>query len=268
MRSRIFFIGVTAFWVLMNVLLFRSQWGGHTGFGNSIPIETVWNKILTAPDNSTLDVFNKGEMVGLARWEVGAANSPQISSKILAQDYRPGQAAPKPSGYGLSLEGSGMINGTNHVKFLCTLALDTNKVWQDFKLRVNMKPQIWDVRAVASLQTVVVNASDDDGVWDKTFSLSDLQDPQSVLGDFADPVTLGLLGMNRHLLDGKGPGLQWEAREDRINFGRSNLRVYRLNSLFLGQRIEVIVSRIGEILRVELPFNISLRNQALTPPIN
>jgi hypothetical protein len=62
--------------------------------------------------------------------------------------------------------------------------------------------------------------------------------------------------------------MSWEAREDRINFGQSTLRVYRLDSLFMGKRIEVVVSRIGEILRVELPFNIVLRNQALAPTNN
>jgi hypothetical protein len=268
MRSRIFLVGVTAFWLVMNYLLFRSQWGGHSSLGNSVPLEMVWTKILTAPDNSTLDIYSRDERIGLGRWEVGAANSPLISSRILAQDYQPGQVAQKPTGYGLSFEGSGILNGSNHLKFQCSVALDTNKAWQDFKLRLNVRPQTWDIRAVAARQTVVIKASDQDGDWDKTIRFADLQDPQALLDELGDPVTAGLLSMNRNLIGGTGPGMNWEAREDRINFGQSNLRVYRLDSLFMGQRIEVIVSRIGEILRMDLPFNVSLRNQALTPAKN
>jgi len=268
MRSRIFFFGVASFWLVMNFLLFRSQWGEHTGFGSSVPVETVWNRILTAPDNSTLDIYHRGERVGLGRWEVGAANSPLISSKILAQDYRPGQVAPKLTGYGLSFEGSGIISNSNHVKFRCTLALDTNKMWQDIELRFNMRPQLWDIHAVAAQQTVAIKVSDENGAWDKTMKFSELQDPQALLGDFGDPFTVGLLSLNRNLLGGAGSVMRWEAREDRIHFGQSNLRVYRLDSLILGQRVEIMVSRIGEILRLDLPFNISLRNQALSPSSN
>ena len=64
---------------------------------------------------------------------------------------------------------------------------------------------------------------------------------------------------------GSGAGMRWEAHEDRVAFAQSKLRVYRLDTFFMGQRIEVIVSRIGEILWVDLPFKISLRNQAISP---
>jgi hypothetical protein len=268
MRSRIFFVLVTAFWLVMNYLLFRSQWGGHSSFGNTVPLDMVWNKILTAPDNSTLDILSKDERIGLGRWEVGAANSPFISSKILAQDYQPGQMTQKPTGYGLSFEGSGAIDYTNRFKFQCTLELDTNKVWTDCTLRVTMKPQVWDIRLVAAQQLVMLKVTDGSGGWEKVIRFGELQDPQALLEEFGDPVTAGLISANRNLFNGKGPGLTWEAREDRMNFGQSVLRVYRLSSLFMGQRIEIIVSRIGEILRVELPFNIVLRNQALTPSKN
>ncbi|MGD1084372.1 MAG: hypothetical protein ABSA47_06405 [Verrucomicrobiota bacterium] len=265
MRSRLFFFGVTTFWLVMNFLLFRSQWGAHNGFGNSVPVTSVWDKILTAPDNSALEIYDRQERIGFGRWEAGTADSPLISSKILAQDYRPGQTAPALTGYGLSFDGSVQFFVTNHVRFQISLALDTNKVWQEFSLRATMRPQSWEIHAVAALQTVQIKVNDDSGAWEKTMKFSDLQDPQTLLGDFADPMILGLLGLNHNLLGGAGAAIQWEAREDRMQFGQANLRVYRLDSLFLGQRVEVIVSRIGEILRLDLPFDISLRNQALLP---
>jgi hypothetical protein len=265
MRSRLFFFGVTAFWLLMNFLLVRSQWGGHDSFGNSVPIATVWDKILTAPDNSSLEIYDHKQRIGLGRWEVGTADSPLISSKVLAEDYRPGQETPKLTGYGLTFDGSGQFYVTNHIRFQISLMLDTNKVWQEFKLRASMRPQILEIHALAARQTVEIKVNDETGPWEKTFKFSDLQDPQSLLGDFTDPMTVGLLGLNRNLLSASGAAMQWEAREDRMNFGQASLRVYRLDSLFLGQRVEVIVSRIGEILRMDLPFDITLQNQALGP---
>ena len=195
----------------------------------------------------------------------GLSDSPMISSKILSLDYQPGQVAPTPTGYGLSFDGSAQFYVTNHVRFQLSLALDTNKVWQEFDLRATMRPQSWEIHALASVQTVQLKVNDASGPWEKTLKFSDLQDPQALLGDFADPMLLGLLGLNRNLLGGTGPGIHWEAREDRIQFGQANLRVYRLDSLFLGQPIEVIVSRVGEILRLDLPFDFSLQNQALVP---
>ena len=56
MRSRLFFLGVTVFWLTMNVLLWRAQVAGHSPFGSALPAEAVWDKILTAPDNSNLDI--------------------------------------------------------------------------------------------------------------------------------------------------------------------------------------------------------------------
>jgi hypothetical protein len=47
-----------------------------------------------------------------------------------------------------------------------------------------------------------------------------------------------------------------------------SVRAYRLDAYILGQRVEIYVSRVGEILRVDLPRKISLRNQALAPGTN
>ena len=59
-------------------------------------------------------------------------------------------------------------------------------------------------------------------------------------------------------------GLDWEARSDWLKVGHSRVRVYRLEARLLDKhRVVVIVSRVGEILRVELPSEITLVNDAL-----
>ena len=52
MRFRITFLIVTAFFVTMNVLLWRSEYGARGHQGSPLPSELVWEKVLTSPDNS------------------------------------------------------------------------------------------------------------------------------------------------------------------------------------------------------------------------
>ena len=60
-------------------------------------------------------------------------------------------------------------------------------------------------------------------------------------------------------------GLRWEARNDWLQVGHASTRVYRLQArLFDRYEVVVLVSRVGEILHVDLPDNIILVNEALT----
>ena len=44
--SRLVFIGITIFWVTMNALLWRAEYGSR-GSGSAMSPEVVWQKILT-----------------------------------------------------------------------------------------------------------------------------------------------------------------------------------------------------------------------------
>ena len=46
MRFRIIFLIVTAFFVTMNVMLWRSEYGARGQFGAPVPAELVWEKVL------------------------------------------------------------------------------------------------------------------------------------------------------------------------------------------------------------------------------
>ena len=54
------FILVTAFWVAMNVLLWRAEYGSRNA-GVPVPLDLVCRKILTAPDASAMSVFQDGQ---------------------------------------------------------------------------------------------------------------------------------------------------------------------------------------------------------------
>jgi hypothetical protein len=47
-------------------------------------------------------------------------------------------------------------------------------------------------------------------------------------------------------------------------FGHSRVRVYRLETELFGQRLRLFTSRAGEILWVEAPNQLTLRNEAFS----
>ena len=58
--------------------------------------------------------------------------------------------------------------------------------------------------------------------------------------------------------------LKWEGRYEWLQIGRNKVRIYRLEAKILDRhRIVVLVSRVGEILRIDLPGDIKLVNDVL-----
>ena len=266
MRSRIFFLTIAGFWVVMNYLLWRSQWGAHSGIGSAVPVGVVWEKILTAPDSSSLEIYDHDKKIGFSHWIATVGNSPIASTKNLSEDDVPEGMVGQVTGYSLDFEGNSFWPESNRIRFEAGLTLSTNREWKDFRLHVNLRPTVWDVRASAASEKVVVHVNDPDGSWQKTFKFADLQDPEALLGDFGGGYALGLLGgaglpLQKDSLP-KLAVLNWQAHEDWMQVGHSKVRVYRLETQFFGQHVFLFISRVGEILRVELPNKIALRNEA------
>ncbi|HVY72409.1 MAG TPA: hypothetical protein VHH73_20910, partial [Verrucomicrobiae bacterium] len=68
MLHRLVLLILIAFWLVMNTLLWRSEFGGKVEPGNGVPVGVVWQKILTAPDDSGLAVLQEGKRIGFLRW--------------------------------------------------------------------------------------------------------------------------------------------------------------------------------------------------------
>src|SRR3954471_11891425 len=68
MFSRLALLLITCFWVTMTVLLWRSEYGGQNQVGSTVPVTLVWQKILTAPDSSSMVISHHGEKIGFCRW--------------------------------------------------------------------------------------------------------------------------------------------------------------------------------------------------------
>jgi hypothetical protein len=266
MRSRIFFLTIVCFWLVMNGLLVRSQWGAHSRIGSAVPPEVVWEKILSAPDTSSLDIYDHSNKVGICHWIATVGNSPLASNKILDDDYAPNGMDEQITGYSLTFEGNTTLSKTNRMRFEASLDLATNRAWKNFHVRVSMRPRVWDVRAVAAAEKLVLKVQDGKSSWQQTLHFSDLRDPEAIWSDMGGTALLGLLvgsGLtSKESLSNLADSVQWQAHEDWIQVGHTKARAYRLETEFLGRHIYLFTSRVGEILWVEFPNKITLRNEA------
>jgi hypothetical protein len=267
MRSRIFFLAIVSFWLVMNYLLWRSQWGAHSRLGSQVPPEVVWEKILTAPDSSSLNIFDHGKRIGVCHWIANAANAPLAAIKLLDNDYAPDGAATPVTGYSLIFEGNANLPNSNRLGFETTLDLSTNRTWRNLHARVSIRPVIWDVFASVATEKLALKIDDNHVIWQRTFAFSELQNPDKLLEGLGGTAALGLLAGVGLTPSGDSNSalansVQWQAHEDWMQFGRTKARAYRLETVFLGNHIRLFTSRVGEILLVELPNKITLRNEA------
>lgn len=262
MRSRIFFAAIALFWVTMNVLLWRSQAAAHSKIGSKVPVEVVWDKILTAPDNSSLDVYDHERKIGFCQWTATVGGATQAMNRSLSEDYEPDGLIPQPSGYSLSLEGNTAVFSTNRVRFGIQVRLSTNENWQDFRLTAKFRFSSVEVRALQASGKVTVRLDGDNGPWQRTFRFSDLEHPETALeesGLGAGPLSWLL---RQASVEQTAANVKWEAHEDWMQFGHSRVQVYRLETTVLGQHLYIFTSKAGEILWVEGPNKLTLRNEA------
>jgi hypothetical protein len=112
MYFRIALAVVTLFWGTMTFLLWRAEYGDRNQAGNAVPLEVVWKKILTAPDNSTLDIYHKGKKAGFCRWAATVGEDPR-ARKGVVDGQPPEGMVTRPTGYRLDLDGN--LNETEDI---------------------------------------------------------------------------------------------------------------------------------------------------------
>jgi hypothetical protein len=271
MWSRYFFAVVTVFFVVMNVLLWRAEFAGRGEPGSSVPAETVLRKMLLAPDNSQLEIRHHGAWAGSLTWSP-AVGEDRASGKMMTEELPPEGMVKTLSGYSVDCDGVVALDAATRVRFNFRVTLDTNHVWQDWHLRLTMRPSpnAWEVRSTAADQTVKFITEDDTGTTERLFKFSDLRNPEKILRELGGPFlpgTLMALGipLNTSASSNVSLGLTWQARNDRLQIGHAHIKGYRLKARLLDRfEAAIFVNTLGEIIRVELPDEIVLTNMGLS----
>ena len=267
MLARLAFILIALFWLTMNLLLWRAEFGSRTIGKSAVPADLVWEKILTSPDSSSLSIVHHRKKIGFCHWitsvgeewaEVDEANIP-TGVPAATRSHR------------LRLEGSALTpDWTNRVRFDGTLKVDAHLAWEELDARLSVRLITWQIHSLATEQTLRLTAQDDEGRFERTLKFSDLRNPAALLGQSMGPLAEEWLQQAAGSATAQDPaalslGVKWEAFEDTLWIGHTPTRVYRLQTRLLDRySIRLIVSRVGEILRVELPDAVVLTNDQFT----
>src|SRR2546423_6813847 len=102
MWPRLLFLSVTVFFITMNVLLWRSEYGSGSQLGASVPVETVWHKMLIAPDKSPLEIRHHGKKIGYGTWVPTVRQDLTAASSAFDETLPEGMIR-EPSGYSIEL---------------------------------------------------------------------------------------------------------------------------------------------------------------------
>lgn len=261
-------IAAAGFWVVMNLLLWRSEFRPEGEPGERIPIRVVLEKVLRSPDLSSLEIRQRGRLIGYARVLANQTETLATGREMTETAVIEGQVR-QLTGYTLDLDGTiYTAERTNRYRFFVGLSTTTNLDWTTLSLTVSHAPHTVSLMANATNQTLAASFKDGDFQAQHDFTFGQLRQPQTLAAQFGGPLA-GLLASGAGALlpagwqnpDNLAQTLQWEARNDRLRISQGWARVYRLQAeLGERQRVTIIVSRVGEILKVELPHGITLLN--------
>ena len=254
---RVTFFLIAAFWAVMNILLWRAEYGPRGG-GVPVPADLVWRKILTAPDISSLSIFQNGRRTGFC----------EFSTSVEQEMAQVDEGQPPPEGYaaraGSQIRVSGNVfagDFTNQFRFDARIEFSSNRNWRELALKCSSRLGAVKIHSIATNQNVSVDISNDDSSFSRVFSFTDLQKPDVLLraftGDFTNSPTpgFGLLGLTQ--TSWLAGDIRWEATRDRLMMGREPVSAYRLQTRVLNLPVVIFASTLGDILRVELPAGVT-----------
>ncbi len=265
MPARLTFFAIAAFWVTMNVLLWRAEFGTHNG-ETPVPIELIWRKIMTAPDTSSLSVFQNRNRMGYCEFDTSIGQ--EMAS--VDTDKAPPDGLVTRAGYQIHSAGNISINDlTNRIKFDGRVLFSSAQEWREVTLRISSRTTAVEIHSVATNQLVHLKIISEGAVLEKNLTFAEMQNPNTLLralvGNFADSL-FSMMDLPDVADSSTTQKLAWRASRTRVKIGTEAVPVYRIETDFLGHPILMDVSTLGEILRVELPGNISARIDEWTKP--
>ena len=258
MCARLTFIAITVFWLTMNVLLWRAEYGLHSG-ESPVPIALVWKKILTAPDASSLSVYQNGDRMGYC--ELSTSVGQEMAT--VDADRPPPEGLVRRAGYQIHLAGNVALGDfTNRLKFDGHLQFSSARAWQEVTLKISSHQTVVEIHSQATNQMVHLKISSDGGMLERDLAFADLQNPnalvRALLGNMADTL-FGAMDLPDFAASSAAQKLEWRASRTRVKIGTEAVPVYRIETELLGHSVLVDISTLGEILRVDLPGNLSAR---------
>lgn len=269
MARKLSFALIVLFWLTMNALLWRSEFAGKDN-GAEVPVSLIWEKILTSPDDSALAVNHAGNRVGYIRWTPNVGK--EVATGKIADESDLGRVQHL-DGYTIHADGNFVLpDSFGRIRFEVNAEFDARHRWAKWTFRGAQRPNSWTIAADRETQTVRFGVGENVAPT-QTFKFSDFRNPGKLLDDLGVSAVLPLAGVALPSLaplsiETNSPalalGLSWQGRQEWLKIGHSRVKVYELRATFFeGYEVVIIVSRVGEILRVTLPNETTLVNEAL-----
>jgi len=258
MISRLLFLSTAAFWVAMNVWLWRMEYGSR-GAGIPVPVDLVWRKILTAPDTSSLTVYQAGQKTGFCEF----STSVEQALSALEEDKLPPEGIVARAGYQIRFDGNVSLGEfTNRLTFNGHVQFSSRRAWRELGLKLSSHQAAVEIHSVAADQTVHLKINADGMVIEHDFTFADLQNPNALIRALAENFGGGPLGSLDWPAVPPAPAalagsLRWEAHHERLMMGAEPVSAYRLETRVLDHPVVLDVSTLGEILRIELPGGVT-----------
>ena len=264
MVSRGLILIIALFWGAMNVLLWRAEFGRGRETLSEVPLDTVVDRLLNAPDPSALQILQRGSLLGTLRWIPTVLESRPSG----VEDPSVPEGLVDAIGYSLDLDLNLRANGDGplgRLRIMTHVELDTNHVWQSVSVRIYQRPAIWEISAKAGGDSVRIRHEEGGNTVEQEYTAKDVRALMGLMGASAAMVPLPLLSEVERLGgSGSAPRIRWNARNDWLRLGRNRVRTYRVEVTVLDTYTVVAqLSRAGEILEVRFPEGIVLANESV-----
>ncbi len=265
MRTKILITLSLIFWGVMNLMLLKSEFRPTGEEGSRVPVSLVAEKILTSPDNSTLEIRMGKKRIGIARLyaniaekEKRRANQEALEGMIREADY-----------YSLDIDGTVNLStegGTSYLYYL-GMVYDTDLNWEVIRFRLSQRPYIWEFEANSTNKTLLIITRDRENTTTQQYTFEELSKPDKLISDLYGPFLGGILGEaiepwtnNRtNKVTSLADQVHFEARNAFLEMHGARTRIYKLKlKAFDKYDATLTVSRVGEIIHGDLPMDIQL----------
>lgn len=263
MAGRVSLALITLFWVTMNVLLWRSEYGARQN--TPVALETVWERLLTAADSSSLQIYRQRDLLGVVRW-TPSVTAVEEGAVVEAPEGLEGMVR-KAESYHIEIDGSFQTGDVaQRLRVTGSLDLDGRQRWREFVAAIHQRRNTWQLGGKAREKQLKFTWVQDGARTEQAMDLADLSNPQAWLGDLGALIPSGVLAapfLQSGATNGLANHLKWSATQETLRAGSVRLRVYAIRARLLNQFEAVIyVNRAGEILRIDLPDRIRIVNAA------
>jgi len=252
MFGRVLTVGIVAFWLVMMTLLIRSEFLDNSPLAYSIPVDTVMQKIFEGEEPSDLVIDYQGNRVGRCTLQVvklGAQKPGYLVTSELRLDF-------EVFGKGVSLQSrtdSEFDTAHQMTKFFSRTTTGDTKLEASGDMEskeIQLTLNLGDVKETHKLPFSMLENMGPSGAMG-LFGMGGLQLPQDAT---TSKPALGALNPGTR-------GAVTTVEEKHLTIGRIRERTWMVHTKYDDSLwSKVYVNRVGEILKVETSFGVTMLN--------